>query len=362
MRPSQKAANWLKEQAFNYSLLWRSGPWRVKRLLDSKQISRSSNCNHLPARQIRVASVQMRLELTGSAGRYVEKIYRLSREAVERGAQLIVFPEYSGIPLVGFLPGIEKMGAGTSMREALDTMVGGDVKVAEIFRALAPAVRRIYETTFAELSRRFGVYIIAGSAVLPDETGEVRNLGYFFGPDGLLIGRQPKVHLMPEEAAWGLSVGESFQVFDTLLGRIALPVCMDATYFETFRMVALAGAEIVVVPSANPEPYNLWMALRGIWPRVQESQVIGIGSSMVGEFMGLSFTGRSSILAPLELTSDGTGIVAQAASFDQEEVVVADVDLGALARLRAEEPVSAGFNVPLYKKYLPAAYLRHGRI
>ncbi|MCL4516206.1 MAG: nitrilase [Firmicutes bacterium] len=361
MGSTRKAADWLKERAFNYLLLWKSGPRRVKRVLDSRRIGRSSNCNHLPARRIRVASVQMRLELVGSATQYAEKIYRLTREAVERGAQLIVFPEYTGIPLVGFLPGLEKLAAGTTMQGALDTMVGGDVKAADVFRVLAPAVRRIYETTFAELSRRFGVYIIAGSAVLPDETGEVRNYGHFFGPDGLLIGRQAKVHLMPEEAAWGLSPGEGFQVFDTLLGRIALPVCMDATYFETFWIVAQAGAEMVAIPSANPEPYNLWMALRGIWPRVQESQVIGIGSSMVGEFMGLAFTGRSSVLAPLELTPDRTGVIAQAATFDQEEVVVADVDLGALAQLRQEAPISGGFNIALYKKYLPMAYLKHGR-
>ncbi|HHW14502.1 MAG TPA: nitrilase, partial [Firmicutes bacterium] len=258
----------------------------------------------------------------------------------------------------------------TSAAPGGDGTAGGDsdrgegesgLRIADLFRLLTPATRRVFETTFSELARAFGVYIIPGSAVLAEPDGRVRNIAYLFGPHGELIGRQPKVHLLPLEAEWGLSPGDRFSVFATPLGRIALPVCMDMTYFESFRILSQLGAEIVAIPSANPEPWNLWLVLRGLWPRVQESEVYGLLASAVGSFLGLEFTGRSSAFAPLPLTADGTGVVAQAASESGEEILVADLDLEALRRYRRDSEVRAGFNRDLYRHYLPAVYRLPGR-
>ncbi|HAN86236.1 MAG TPA: hypothetical protein DCQ13_01175 [Firmicutes bacterium] len=159
---------------------------------------------------------------------------------------------------------------------------------------------------------------------------------------------------MPIEAEWGISPGSSIPTFNLGGVIVSVPICMDATYFETFRMARFAGADIVAIPSANPEPYNLWYALRGIWPRVQESQVYGIGASMVGQFAGQEFTGRSALLAPLELSPGGDGILAQTMTSDREDVVFAEFDLSLLYKLRAEEPLR--FNLSLYRKYLPGLY------
>lgn len=98
-------------------------------------------------------------------------------------------------------------------------------------------------------------------------------------------------------------------------------------------------------------------ALRGIWPRVQESRVYGVQSCLVGELLGLTLTGRAGIFAPLELTPAGDGILAQAQHFEREDVVVvADLDLGALRRLRATRGVHLGFNLALYRRYFPRVY------
>ena len=98
---------------------------------------------------------------------------------------------------------------------------------------------------------------------------------------------------MPIEKEWGISRGSKLEVFPTPLGKLAFPVCMDATYFETFRILEKQGAEIVMIPIANPEPYNYGLALRGIWPRVQEAPVYGIKSALVGRVLGFEFTGRA---------------------------------------------------------------------
>ncbi|MBC7083312.1 MAG: hypothetical protein H5T95_07465 [Firmicutes bacterium] len=389
-KPVQKApqriANLLRGLAFKALLRWASRPAVVRRHLARKRIMPSNACASLssgpgagPApgpgsgvgpggspgpvsgartSRVRVAAVQMRLDLIKDARTYAEKIYTLTKAAVDQGAQLVVFPEDSGTPLVGLVPGIEKLAA-KGIDAAVADMAGTDVKVAEVFRVISPAVKRIYETTFSTLARAFRVYIITGSAFLEDDDGRMRAVGYFYGPDGEVIAKQRKLHLVPMEAAWGFEPGSDLEVPDTPLGRVAFPICMDATYFETFRIARLRGADIVVIPSANNEEYLFWRTMRGIWPRVQESQVLGVSAAAVGNLLGISFTGRSGLLAPLEMTPSGDGWLVRAASFDQEEVVVGNLDLDALYRFRDENPLD--FNVELYQKYLPGLYNRSTR-
>ncbi len=358
-----RALAWVRNLALSVLFkahLWRrSRPADVLRELARKRISPSSACAALipgarPSR-IRVAAVQMRLEFVRDARTYADKVCRLAREAVERGAQLVVFPEDSATPLIGLVPGVERLAA-AGIDSAVSRMGGRDAKVADVFRSISPAVRRIYETTFSTLARAFRVYIITGSAFLEDDDGRMRVIGYFYGPDGGLIARQRKLHLLPLEARWGFEPGTELEVLDTPLGRLAFPICMDATYFETFRIARLRGADIVVVPSANNEEFSLWRTMRGIWPRVQESQVLGVSAAAVGRILGIPFTGRSALLAPLEMTPAGDGVIAQAETYDREEVVVGDLDLDALQRFRAENPLD--FNVGLYEKHLPALYTR----
>lgn len=344
---------------FKGFLWFASRPSIVKQALLEKHITPSSATDELPESgrpsKIRVAAIQMKLELIkqNHARTYAETIYRLTKEAVDQGAQLIVFPEDSGVPLVSLIPGLENLAA-QGLDSAVSEVSGGDTKVADVFRILSPAVRRIYETTFSILARSFRVYIISGSAYLEDDDGKMRNISYFFDPCGNIIAKQRKLHLLPLEAEWGFEPGSRLEVLDTPLGRIAFPICMDATYFETFRIARLREVDIVAIPAANNEEYLFWRTMRGIWPRVQESQVLGVSAAAVGNLVGIVFTGRSGLLGPLELTPSEDGYFAQANTFDEEEVVVGDLNLDALYQFREESPLD--FNVKLYEKYLPHLY------
>ncbi|MCR4426906.1 MAG: hypothetical protein NUW23_12095, partial [Firmicutes bacterium] len=309
-------------------------------------------------RVLTVAAVQMEIRLVVNGSQYTDVIYSLAARAASQGAEFIVFPEYSGLPLLGMVPGLPRtLERAGSLDDAAAKAGGEGIRVLDVFRLLGPHCTRAYRAAFSSVAKALGVHIATGSMILPDDRardGAMRSVGYIFGPNGEEVGRYSKCHLMPVEAAWGISTGDSVPVFDVAGVATSMPICMDATYFETFRLARLSGADLVAVPSANPEDYNLWYALRGIWPRVQESQVFGIGASMVGTFAGMTFTGRSAILAPLELTSGGDGFIAQARTCDQEEVVVGAIDLGALYRYRAENPLR--FNIGLYQKYLPGLY------
>ncbi|MDR7435683.1 MAG: nitrilase-related carbon-nitrogen hydrolase [Armatimonadota bacterium] len=346
----------LLARALRSLLWWRSAGWRIHRVLRRKRITRSRACDDLPSPRVRVAAVQMELKALRSAEEYAEKVYGLMVQAVQQGAHLVVFPEDSGTHLVGLLPGIADLPPDLPVEDALAQVGGPEIRVAEIFRTIGPAVRRIYETTFSFLARAFGVYVVTGSALLPDEQGNVRNIAYFYGPDGRIIGTHAKCHLIQLEARWGLVPGDDLRVYRTPVGNLAFPICMDRTYFETTRILRLLGADLILVPSADPDPFNFWKKWRGTWPRVQETQVYGVDAFMVGRFMGLTITGRSAVYAPIELTSDGTGVLSKARTFDQEEVVVGEIDYALLEEVRRAFPVEAGFNLELYKRYFPRVY------
>ncbi len=297
---------------------------------------------------LRVAAVQMRMRTVGSGKAYAELIYRLAARAADAGASVIAFPEYSGLPLIGLVPGVASALARSS---SLDEAVPG-AGPADVFSMLSGYSQRAYTSTFSAIARDLKVFIVTGTMILRDEAegpNALRHVGYVYGPSGDRLARYSKAHLMPAEARWGIEPGKSIPTFSIGGVTAAAPVCMDATYFEPFRMARAAGVDVVIVPAANNEPYNVWYAMRGLWPRVQEAQVFGIGPCMVGTLAGMEFTGRSAVLCPIDISPGGDGVIAQASSHDEEEVVTADISLDALYAYRAANPLR--FNPLLYNNY-----------
>jgi len=328
----------LKQQLFRLGLYWRSRAGEVRDALDELDLARTRrpNISRSPD-TVRVAAVQLELRPFESPRDYARHIGLACREAAAQGAHFIVFPEDSATHLLGLLPGFTDAEAGGE--EGLAQAYGLDeVPYAEVFRLLGPAMRRVYTSTFSYLAARLNVFIAAGSAVLPDRDEKVRNTAHLFGPRGRLTGKQAKCHLFPWEAEkWGLTRGDEFRVFGTPFGRVAMPVCMDVTYFETSRIITAMGAEIAAVPMANPEEYNLWKDLRGTWARVQESPIYCVQACLVGDMAGIHLEGRSAVYAPISLTRDSTGVLAVAQSAGSPAVITADLDLAGLRRLRATE-------------------------
>lgn len=307
---------------------------------------------------VRVGLAQTALRLVETAWDYAGHMGTLVQEAVAGGAQLVVFPEYITLPLLGFLPGVSRLArSGVSLQQGLGELSGGaEISVADVLRAIAPAAQRVYVATFSLLAARHRVHILAGSAILVDRSGRLHNVAHLFGPDGRLVGQQEKAHLVADETAWGFGRAGRLQVFATALGCLAAPVCMDHTYWETDRIVTRAGAQIVIDPSFDFDPagYSKYKQARGIWGRVQESPAYGIHCFLVGDLLDYHARGYSIVCAPLAMTPRGNGIVAAARTNDQEEVILADLDLAALRSHVATH--GPNFNVALYRRYLPAAY------
>ncbi len=349
---------------------------KIKGYIRSKNIAQSRNLSRIEKKNIVVAVVQEKVAIMDNYQQFVDMMYGFAREAVDKGAQLLAFPEENGTLVLGMLPLIKpilrvvqilnrKSAKNSSeSRNRAETPSGRDggetekkkngIDLAYVFSFLTPFIKSVFETTCSELARSFGVYIMAGSVII-EAKGKLVNRAYLFGPEGEIVGTQDKTHLVELEMELGLAAGDRLNVFDTKLGKIAFPVCMDATYFETFKILKQKGAQIIIIPIANMEDYNYYLALRGIWPRVQESGVFGLKSSLVGELYGIRFSGKAGIFAPLGLTPARDGVIAETASFDRNELVCASIDLTRLDSYA--DTYFSDQNQELYKKYLPDVYL-----
>jgi predicted amidohydrolase len=350
-----KFRDWLTERGLAAMLWWKSRPGLVSNALSQQTFQRAAP----PSRdRVTVGLAQMRMELVAGADEYALHAYELTRAAVERGAQLVAFPEYTGAPLLGLLPGVRELASGRTMQDAINDLTGGaEVSVGDVFRAVAPAARKVHVDTFSALARKFGIHLMAGSIILPDEDGKLYSYAHLFAPDGHLVGTQRKLHLFVSEEGW-LIPGDELRVFDLPFGRVVMPICMDYTFWETARLAYLSGAEILMDPSADGSGDREWLAARGIQMRVQESPCYGLHVFIVTDLFGLHWRGRSSVYAPVGLLPPGQRALAQAQSDDQAEVVVCELDMAALRAFRTEH--APDFNVPLYEKYLPRIYADYG--
>lgn len=298
---------------------------------------------------LKLAATQVEFRLHRTAVEYFEHMKNLAERAAKQGAILIAYPENIHFPLYGLLPGIERKFSGE------DDSEGEGEKIRGALMLFGPFVKDIYFETFSSIARLHEMYVMGGSITVP-ENGELYNIAYLFGPDGKLIGSQKKLHITPHEEAFGLKTGDKLNVYQLPFAKVAFPVCMDATYYETFEIAREKGADIVIIPIANMEEYEFYRALRGIWPRVQESRVFGIKSALVGKVSKFYFTGKAGIFAPIDLTEKKDGVIKETDHYLGDDVVVAEIDVETLRRYRENDDLLQDRNEELYQKYFSRLY------
>lgn len=388
------------------ALWWRSRPGPVKAYLARKSFAKTVLVPSVGS--IRVAAVQMCPKPAARSLDFAEQIYRLTREAADQGAELVVFPDHVTLPLLALVPGLgQALADSGSLDEALATVASvplpsepssaldpappeagtavgtpascesrtafsedgsdehedglstdeddGAIRLADVVSLATSATDRLYRTVFATLARRFGIHIAAGSALLLQKDGRVLAVSHLFDPHGRVILTQPRTHLRTWERAWGLGSGTELGVADTPLGRIGSLGAGETMLFEPARILWSLGAEIVLSQTADVGVQPPGHFLRGAWARVQESPSYAIQGSLSGEAFGLMFDGTAAIFAPRELTASRDGMMARVtAGYGEEGVVIADLDLNALRSFRVAQP--RPMNRSMIGRYLPELY------
>jgi deaminated glutathione amidase len=258
---------------------------------------------------VRAAAVQ--LTSTADRERNLATADRLTRAAAAAGAELVVLPEKWPV-----LATPEETAAG-----------------AEPFDGPALSWARA-------VARELGIDLLAGSlAERVDDRDRGSNTSVHVGPDGEVHAVYRKMHMFDVEVGGRVyreseheAPGDEIVLSQTAGGvELGLTVCYDLRFPELFRILAVRGARILVVPAAftlatTREHWEVLLRARAI-----EDQCFVVAPNQFGEHApGMRSGGRSMIVDPWGI------VLAQAP--DAETFVLAELDLDRQDEIRRTLP------------------------
>ena len=196
------------------------------------------------------------------------------------------------------------------------------------------------ETDFyASLARECGVVLVT-SLFERRAPGLYHNTAVVFEKDGSIAGKYRKMHIPDDPAYYEkfyFTPGDiGFSPIQTSVGRLGVLVCWDQWYPEAARLMALAGAETLIYPTAigwessdSPEEQE---RQREAWTTVQRAHAVANGIPVVavnrvglepdpsGQTNGITFWGSSFIAGP-------QGEFLYRAPADREVETIVDIDM-----------------------------------
>lgn len=325
--------------------------------LPSIQTNEKKNQN---VNEVKISVVQRTIKPVKDIESYIDMLYGFIWEASNKNSQLVVFPEYNFFDLFGFVPGFTLLNRFLKAKEKKNKKDPKDTKesidFSKALKVTAPYIEEGIKIIFSALARKSQMYLYSGTYLVV-EGDDLKNKGYLYAPTGKLIGSQGKLHLTDFEEELGIVREKTLKAFDLPIGKIALPICMDASYFETFYQARELRVDLALLPIANMEKYHLEKAMRGVWTRTQESYIYGAKASLNGWIAGMHFTGKAGIFAPLSLTPKKDGIVALSDSSEGDELITAKIDYKKLKQEREEAQYFGDRNSHFEKNYIEKTYI-----
>jgi predicted amidohydrolase len=267
---------------------------------------------------VRVGAVQ--LTATEDIDHNVATAERLVRQAAAQGAEFVCLPEKW-------------------------TAIGTD----ELLERRAEPLDGPIITWARSLARELGIDFVAGSIVEFAAGEKSSNTSVHIGPDGECQAVYRKIHMFDVEVD-GVAYLESATerpgeeiVVSQLAGgaRMGMSICYDLRFPELYRILAIRGAELIVVPSAFTlaTTRDHWEVL--VRARAIEDQCFVVAPNQIGNHPGGYRSGGRSLIV------DPWGLVLASAP-DTECAIVAELDLGSLRGFRERIPSVANRRPEVY--------------
>lgn len=238
-----------------------------------------------------VAAVQMNPRL-GDVTANRQRIEELFLQAAHEGARLVAFPECA---LTGYC-----FQDRAEARPHAETIPGPSSE------------------SLAALCRDKNAYLLVG--LLESSGDDLFNACMLLGPTGL-VSTYRKIHLPFLGVDRFTTPGDRPFAVQTLADldlRVGMHICYDGSFPESARVMALGGADLLVLPTNWP-PGAECAAEHMVATRAMENVCYYMAINRVGEERGFRFIGRSSIAGP-------GGEVLTIASADDEAILHARID------------------------------------
>jgi deaminated glutathione amidase len=260
---------------------------------------------------MKVALIQTRTPATQAAA--LQHVVPMVREAAASGAAFIATPEGTNV--------LQKD------RETLLPMLVAledDVVVCGL----------------RDAAKALGVWILVGSALVKREDGKAANRSALISPQGAIVATYDKLHMFDVDLPTGETARESatYEPGDRAVTaragelKLGMTVCYDLRFPALYRALALAGAEVMAIPAAFTRPTGA-----AHWEVLMRARAIETGAFVLAPAQGGKHEdgrgtwGHSLVVAPW-------GEVIAQLDHDEPGVLFADLDLAAVAKVRAAIP------------------------
>lgn len=191
---------------------------------------------------------------------------------------------------------------------------------------------------FSRAARENGVVLVS-SLFEKRAPGIYHNTAVVFEKDGSIAGKYRKMHIPDDPAYYEkfyFTPGDlGFQPIQTSVGKLGVLVCWDQWYPEAARLMALAGAEMLIYPTAigweSSDPQEEKNRQHDAWYTIQRGHAVANGLPVItvnrtgyepdwtNVTGGIQFWGQSFVAGP-------QGEILYKAPSDQEENIVLDID------------------------------------
>ncbi len=286
-------------------------------------------------RKITAAAVQM--SVPGTREQSIEKAESFVRQAAARGAGIVLLPELFETKYFCQERRYEYYELALSVEEN-------------------PAVRR-----FAEVSAELGIVVPVS---FYERCGNVMYNSLAMLDCGKLLGVYRKTHIPDDhfyqEKFYFTPGNTGFKVWETSVGKVGAGICWDQWFPESARCMAIAGAELLLYPTAIGSEPIIECDSSGHWRRCMQGHSAAnlmpvIAANRVGtekiepceenafQSSELTFYGSSFI-------TDGTGDLAETASKTEETVLLHEFDLDELRDFRLSWGVFRDRRPEMYKQ------------
>ena len=230
------------------------------------------------------------------------------------------------------------------LQELFTSLYFCDVEDYENFK-LAEAIPGPSTDTLSAVAKEAGVVVIA-SLFEKRAQGLYHNTTAVLDADGTYLGKYRKMHI-PDDPAYFekfyFTPGDlGYKVFKTKYGTIGVLICWDQWYPEAARLTSMMGAEILFYPTAigwatsqdestNNEQYNAWQTIQRSHAVANGVHVVSVNRVGFEQNGAMKFWGGSFVTNPF-------GSLIVKASHDEEEVIVAELDLSKTDSYRTHWP------------------------
>ena len=192
---------------------------------------------------------------------------------------------------------------------------------------------------YSQLAKQLGIVLVT-SLFEKRSAGLYHNTAVIFDTDGHMAGTYRKMHIPDDPAYYEkfyFTPGDlGFQPIETSLGKLGVLVCWDQWYPEAARLMTLAGAEILIYPTAigfeSSDTPDEQERQREAWMTVQRGHAIANGLPLIavnrvglepdpsGQTKGINFWGSSFVCGP-------QGEVLAKAPTDSEAEMMVQIDM-----------------------------------